>query len=349
MVGQRELGEDPDGKINLGILEIQVRNFRFCHWDLTTMVRLEYRHYLLTGTVILLSLGTTACIQNPFAQPKPKPSPVAQSNQPNAAKTTSPKATTSNSQTPTKASSKPPAKAAVKPTDKAVAQAPTGKPSESFQLALDRADSARSIGQSAANTDDWKLAASRWEQAIEHLKEIPKNDPNHKLVAGKLTEFAQGLETAERKSQGLKVQGRLEPAVFAEKRRDPDEVGGADSSRSFSAPIKYRQSRIPVVDVVFNNGAVYEMLVDTGASGTMITYEMANSLGLRELGQVNVGTAAGDTTMSVAKINAMTVAGKTIYNVPVTVGPVGLLGHDFFGDCDVTIRRDVVEFAGCSV
>jgi hypothetical protein len=28
---------------------------------------------------------------------------------------------------------------------------------------------------------------------------------------------------------------------------------------------------------------------------------------------------------------------------------VGLLGHDFFGDCDVTIRRDVVEFADCSV
>jgi hypothetical protein len=312
------------------------------------MVRLKYRH-LLIGTAILLSCGTTACIKNPFAQekPAPKPSPVAKSIEP--------KATTANQNKPAKPPNPTSAQATGKPTKPAksaaptVAKAPAGKPSESFQLALDRADSARSIGQSAANTDDWKLAASRWEQAIDHLKEIPKSDPNHKLVASKLTEFEQGLDVAERKSQGLKVQGRLEPAVFAEKRRDPDEVGGADSSRSFSAPIKYRQSRIPVVDVVFNNGAVYEMLVDTGASGTMITYDMANSLGLRELGQVNVGTAAGDTTMSVAKINAMTVAGKTIYNVPVTVGPVGLLGHDFFGDCDVTIRRDVVEFADCSV
>jgi predicted aspartyl protease len=329
------------------------------------MLGFKYRRIWMTSTVVMVAAITTAC-GNPFqSKVKSDPNIATEASTQMAAET---KAGTKTKISPEKAKSNTPAKANQKADAKSPAKAGknnqakgnqakntpakfTGKPDPSFQQALDRADSARSISQSAANTDDWKLAASRWEQAIDYIKQVPKADPNQKLVGAKLAEFQRGLEIAELKSQGLKVKGRLEPAVFAEKRRDPDEEGieSADSSRTFRAPIKYRSARIPVIDVTFNNGQVFEMMVDTGASGTMISYDMANTLGLRELGKVTVGTAAGNADVSVAEVKAISVSGKTIYNVPVTVGPAALLGHDFFGDCDVTIRRDVVEFVDCSV
>jgi gag-polyprotein putative aspartyl protease len=272
-------------------------------------------HGWLMG-LLLLGLGLNACGETKSAA--------------------TPKAQVTATSTPI-AASKP------KPTPKAPAI-----PDKSFQQALDRADSARSIAQSAANTDDWKLAASRWEDAIEAIKAVPKKDVNHKATAGKLAEYQRGLEIAQAKSQGQKVQGRLVAEISADRPIDPDVQVNTAQSRTFRVPIKYHSAKIPVVDVTFNNGQVFEMLVDTGASGTMISYDAANSLGLREAGKVNVGTAAGNATVSVAVIKSIGVGGKSIYNVPVTVGPVGLLGHDFFGDCVVTLRRDVVEFGECS-
>ena len=52
---------------------------------------------------------------------------------------------------------------------------------------------------------------------------------------------------------------------------------------------------------------------------------------------------------SVGYVDSIEVGGAVIKNVPVAIAPspeleVGLLGHDFFGDYDVTIKRDLVEF-----
>jgi predicted aspartyl protease len=229
---------------------------------------------------------------------------------------------------------------------KTAAKPVSGKPDPAFQQALDRADSARSISQSAANTDDWELAASRWQQAIDYIKQIPKQDPNQKLVASKLVEFEKGLEKAQIKAKGQKVEGRLVPVISADQYRDPD---AASADRSvIQIPIKYRRGGTPVVDVMFNNSMTFEMLFDTGATGTMISYDIGNALGLQEAGRVHIGTAAGNTTVSGTFIDAMSVPGKTIRNVPVVVGPVGLLGQDFYGDCDITIRQNVVELASCN-
>lgn len=62
-------------------------------------------------------------------------------------------------------------------------------------------------------------------------------------------------------------------------------------------------------------------------------------------------TAAGVTTVQISVIRSMSVAGNTIREVPVSIGAidVGLLGHDFFGDCDISINRDYVEFRQCNI
>jgi predicted aspartyl protease len=221
---------------------------------------------------------------------------------------------------------------------------------ELYRSALDKADSARSLSQSAQGPVDWSLVVTRWKQAIEALGQIPKSDPNHKYVGGKLSEFKQGMAIAQEKAKGRQVQGELERGIYSDESNNANKpvLSPADDNRTFQARIKYRQSRIPIIDVVFNGKQTYEMMLDTGASGTMITPEMAQKLGVRLEGSVNVTTASGQDVQDVGYINSITVGSKTLYRVPVTIGPANLLGHDFFGSCDLTIRKDVVEFEKCS-
>nr|WP_274381933.1 retropepsin-like aspartic protease [Myxacorys almedinensis] len=117
----------------------------------------------------------------------------------------------------------------------------------------------------------------------------------------------------------------------------------------YRVKIKYRKHRIPVIDVIFNGSQRYEMMVDTGASNTMINEEMAERLGVKIVGTSKAQTAAGVTDVNIGFLNSISVGNNTIVDVPVSIGPleVGLLGHDLFGDCDLSIKRDVVEFSQC--
>lgn len=230
-----------------------------------------------------------------------------------------------------------------------VASAPAVDP---FQLALDRADSARSISQAALSPDDWTLAANRWQQAIALLKRVPAASPNKKQADSKLAEFQQSLNQAKQKVTQIGTKSAtMDSGIVV----DPEVSAGAPAPveagnrRVYRAAIKYRRNRIPVIDVVFNGSRRFEMMVDTGASSTMITQEMAQELGIEVVGNIPIGTAGGKSIVPVGFLRSISVGGATIKNVPVTIGPLelGLLGHDFFGDCDITIKRDVVEFQQC--
>ncbi|BAS55734.1 MULTISPECIES: retropepsin-like aspartic protease family protein [Leptolyngbya] len=231
---------------------------------------------------------------------------------------------------------------------------PTPETIEDFyQSALDSAASARSISQSALSPEDWQLVASRWKSAIAALKQVPKSDPNRKFVNQKLGEFNQALANAEDRAArtGKEKVAVLDPGIKVDPALSSKEIAtiAAQRSRTLQVPIKYRKNNIPVVDVLFNNRQRFEMMVDTGASATMITQEMARQLGARSIGETQAMTAAGVTTVQIAMVQSMSVSGKTIRDVPVSIGPmdIGLLGHDFFGDCDITIKRNVVEFGKC--
>jgi len=115
----------------------------------------------------------------------------------------------------------------------------------------------------------------------------------------------------------------------------------------YEAPVIDSLYGIPIIHVNFN-GQTFPMMVDTGASGTLVTQPMAAALQIRTIGQVESSTANGTAYFDVGYVRSIEVDGATVYNVPVAIGQpdldVGLLGHDFFKYFDVTIRQNVVEF-----
>ena len=118
------------------------------------------------------------------------------------------------------------------------------------------------------------------------------------------------------------------------------------SSGTFRIPIKRRDSGIPVIDVTFNGNARFEMLLDTGASATTISPDMAEALGLNLDRQIPVATAGGVIRAGIGRVASVQVGGLVIKDLDVIVSPhlpIGLLGQNFFGSHDVTIKNNVVE------
>jgi len=116
----------------------------------------------------------------------------------------------------------------------------------------------------------------------------------------------------------------------------------------YQARIKRRQGGTPVIDVTLNGRSTFEMLVDTGASGTLVTRAMAQSLSIPIVGAGRFTLADGRTiVMPVGRLNSLAVSGATIRNVNVAIASdlaEGLLGSDFLGNYDIKIKRDVIEF-----
>ncbi len=122
---------------------------------------------------------------------------------------------------------------------------------------------------------------------------------------------------------------------------------GLDSG-DLLVPIEYRLNGIPVVNVTFNNSQTFEMLVDTGASGTVITDAVAKALGIETVGTARVDTASGkDIEFPLGIVDSIDVGGASVQNVTVSIASqldIGLLGQDLLGQYDVTIRDGFLEF-----
>lgn len=122
----------------------------------------------------------------------------------------------------------------------------------------------------------------------------------------------------------------------------------------FQASIKRRLGGVPVVDVVFNGSESFEMLLDTGASVTLITPGMAQALNLETSREVETTVASGDSiTVGVAKVRSIQTGNLIVGQSEVAIAPekaeeglggMGLLGQNFFGNYDVTIKENHVEF-----
>ena len=142
--------------------------------------------------------------------------------------------------------------------------------------------------------------------------------------------------------------------LYSQFRRGPSNGGTQPpasrpgNQKVFQAKIKRRDAGTPVIDVVFNGNKTFEMIVDTGASGTLITQRMASALGVRPVRTGRAGIADGSVVeFPLGIVRSIGVGGAVIQNVEVAIAkkmPIGLLGHDFFGNYDVKIKKDVVEF-----
>jgi len=118
--------------------------------------------------------------------------------------------------------------------------------------------------------------------------------------------------------------------------------------RVFRVPIKRRFGGTPVIDVTFNDKKTFEMIVDTGASATLITQNMASTLQLETTGIIQAQIADGrQVQFSTTKVKSITVGGVVASNLQVAIAPqagIGLLGYDFFGSYDIKILEKEVEF-----
>ncbi|MBD2246404.1 retropepsin-like aspartic protease [Nostoc sp. FACHB-888] len=119
-------------------------------------------------------------------------------------------------------------------------------------------------------------------------------------------------------------------------------------NRVFRVPVKRRFGGTPVIDVTFNDKKTFEMIVDTGSSGTIITQGMANTLKLQATGTIQAQIADGrEVEFPTSKVKSIAAGGVTANNLQVAIAPkasIGLLGHDFFGKYDIKILEKEVEF-----
>ncbi len=263
-------------------------------------------------------------------------------------------------------------------TPAATPEAQPVEPSETepsvFELALDKAVSAWSISQSAQSPDDWNLVASQYQDAIALMQKVQRQTPEFTFAQSKITEYQRQIKYAKQKATPRPVavqeprkivvvvpQAATTPkfssplSIPVQKKLLPPETDRSSSAvvipeqPVFTAPIKRRAGGTPIVEVTFNGQRKFEMIVDTGASGTVITQEIANSLGIVPVGKAKANTASSRAVeFPVGYVDSMALGGVTANRVPVAIAgtelEIGLLGHDFFGNYDVTIKRNVVEF-----
>jgi len=212
----------------------------------------------------------------------------------------------------------------------------------------------------------------QWQDAIALMKTVPSSSRYKALAKTKIAEYQRQLSTAKQQVARASSPRAVPPeATIAfipgasqnnsasdsqmgaprsiARETAPRLSSNASSGTVYRVPIKRRESGIPVIEVLFNGSQTFDMIVDTGASGTLITRQMAAALGVKPFTSATVDTASQkDVKVPIGYVNSMEVQGAVVQRVPVAIaGPnleTGLLGHDFFGDYDVTIKRDVVEF-----
>lgn len=110
-------------------------------------------------------------------------------------------------------------------------------------------------------------------------------------------------------------------------------------------PILERRGGIPIVGVTLNNDRTFPMLVDTGASITIITPTMARAVDFRPQGKEKIRIASGDVIeMPRGSLSSMNVGDAQSSDVTVLVGSAPLLGQNFFKEYNVTIAEKFIVF-----
>lgn len=252
-----------------------------------------------------------------------------------------------------------------------------------FELGLDKATGGLSISQSAQSSADWKLVASQYQDAIALMKQVEQESPDFAIAQRKITEYQLQAKYAQEKATVNPLLTTLpepqkivvavpeasplpkfilrrlpQPAPVQVKKLPPpvslppqalNQAKEKERQEVFSVPIKRRIGGTPIIEVTFNGNQQFEMIVDTGASGTVITQQMASSLGVVSVGKAKANTASSKAVeFSIGYVDTIEAGGVSVNKVAVAIAgsdlETGLLGHDFFGNYDLTIKRDVVEF-----
>lgn len=241
----------------------------------------------------------------------------------------------------------------------AEAQAVTaGVPSQlaAYQAGINLASSAYSLSQSAVSPDDWSLIASRWQRASDQLKTVSVEDEHYETAQRKVIEYARNADYAIAQLQSLQRSAQTPPStrrslasVQTNVRPSPaiSSSSASKPSKVVQVPVIRRLNGTPVVRVTFNGERSYDMILDTGASRTLITRQMANELGVVVTEKMVAATASeNEVTFDIGPLSSISIEEITLRDARVSIGDaiaIGLLGNDFLHGYDVTIRTNTVE------
>jgi aspartyl protease family protein len=121
-----------------------------------------------------------------------------------------------------------------------------------------------------------------------------------------------------------------------------------ESSSSVRIPIKRYQAKTPIIDVKFNGNYTTEMVVDTGASGILITQTTADNIKINFPGKAKGSLADGSIVeFDTGTIDSIAVGSLKMNSPKVTIAPkasIGLLGHEFLDNYDWKIVDTFIEF-----
>ncbi len=210
-----------------------------------------------------------------------------------------------------------------------------------YQEALTKADAAKAIGQSAASKDDWVLVANNLQSSVEILRLIDPTSPEYNLAAKILPDYEQQLASASQKAANFVSKPVQNLATT-------NQITNSSSLDTFVIPIQRKLGGVPLIEVTFNDNHQVPMLLDTGASHTLLTLSVATQLQLQPNGTAQAKTANGTANFQVASIDKIRFGAGEIKNVQVAIGqndlPYGLLGHDVYDGYDITIKESSIEF-----
>jgi clan AA aspartic protease (TIGR02281 family) len=230
-----------------------------------------------------------------------------------------------------------------------------------YQDALNTASAARAVSETAIAKEDWSLVADRWQESIIQLKAVPKNSINYSLAMKILPQFQQNLAHARQKATNFKAPKADQP-ISDLKKSDPTKkiskmdkvtespvvITKIEQSESFSLPIISKNNDVPVVEVVINGGDRIPMMLDTGASKTLLTKGVAERLKLVSSGKTKAKTANGTAEFDTVKLDSVEFGEGKVTDLSVAVGDnnlnYGLLGHDVYKGYDITLTEDNVQF-----
>jgi predicted aspartyl protease len=212
---------------------------------------------------------------------------------------------------------------------------------EVYQQALTKADAAKAIGQSALSKDDWFLVAQNLQNSVEMLKSIAPTSSQFILATKVLPKYERELEIAREKSVSFVSKPPKNSVVSSP-------VVSTPPSDTFTIPITQKLGGVPVIEITFNDNYKAAMLLDTGASHTLITQSTADRLQLQPRGTSRAKTANGTAIFQVSTIDKIRFGDGETKNVRVSIGqkdlPYGLLGHDVYDGYDITIKESAIEF-----
>ncbi len=229
-----------------------------------------------------------------------------------------------------------------------------------YREAINLASSAYKLSQVATSPDDWGLVASRWQRAAEQLKGVSASDTNYQTAQQKTAEYTRHAQEALALVTALQKPAEVsrlpEPSAASQAAWPAAEVTPPIMAiaQSVRVPIVRRLHSTPVIRVTFNGKKSYEMILDTGASRTLITRQMASELGVVATERMIAATASqAEVVFDIGRMQSISVGSIVLTDASISIGEsieVGLLGNDFLRGYDVTIRdRDnVVELVAAN-